>query len=84
MKDKFLASILFFSFKDIFIVCDLGNELIICIYRLHTKSIFLVIFFYLGGRHFQTAKVTIHWYCNFDSLKTSSPKVDEISLERLI
>ena len=32
------------SFKDIFIVHNLGNELIIRIYRLHTKSIFLVIF----------------------------------------
>ena len=27
------------SFKDMFIVCNLGNELIICSYRLHTKSI---------------------------------------------
>ena len=33
-----------FSFKDIFILCNLGNELIIRIYRLHTNSIFLVIF----------------------------------------
>ena len=32
----------FFSFKNIFIVFNLGNELIIHIYRLHTKSIFLV------------------------------------------
>ena len=31
------------SFKDIFMVCNLGNELIIHIYQLHTKSIFLVI-----------------------------------------
>ena len=30
-----------FSFKDIFIVCNLDNELIIRIYRLHTKSIYI-------------------------------------------
>ena len=50
LSDKQIASIAMNtvvssnSFKDIFIVCDLGNELIIRTYRLHTKSVFLVIF----------------------------------------
>ena len=39
---------------------SLKNELIIHVYRLHTKSLFLVGYFvYLSGRRFQTDKVTV-------------------------
>ena len=34
--DKFENTVKSFSFKHVFIVCNLGNELITRIYRLHT------------------------------------------------